>query len=63
MRRFGAALVVVATVADDAWVYWQCMEAIDAAADSGDRVAALLRLPEVRKREGPGPPGGGSGAR
>ncbi|MGQ4516597.1 DUF6099 family protein [Streptomyces sp. DW26H14] len=63
LEEIGAALVVVATVADDAWVYWQCVEAIDAAADSGDRVAALLRLPEVREREGPGPPGGDSGAR
>ncbi|WP_345639816.1 DUF6099 family protein [Streptomyces tremellae] len=60
LEEAGAALVVVATAADDACVYWQCMEAIDAAAESGDRVAALLRLPGIRGRGGPGPPGGGS---
>jgi hypothetical protein len=60
LEEIGAALVLVATVADDAWVYWQCMEAIDAAADSGDRVVALLRLLGVRERDGPWPPGEGA---
>ncbi|MBP0457082.1 DUF6099 family protein [Streptomyces montanisoli] len=66
LEEAGMALVAVATAADDAWVYWQCVEAIDAAAESGDRVTALLGLvagrerePEPCERHGPGPPRGG----
>ncbi|WP_329455089.1 DUF6099 family protein [Streptomyces sp. NBC_01497] len=62
LEEIGAALVLLATVADDAWVYWQCMEAIDAAADSGERAAELLRLLGTRERDGPGPPGRPPGA-
>ncbi|MCF3962170.1 DUF6099 family protein [Streptomyces fuscigenes] len=60
LDEIGTALVLVATVADDAWVYWQCMEAIDAAADSGDRVLELLRILGPRERDGPTPEAGGT---
>ncbi|MFR0356658.1 DUF6099 family protein [Streptomyces sediminimaris] len=37
------ALVGVACAADDEGTYWQCMEAIDAADESRDRVREMLR--------------------
>ncbi|GEB52370.1 MULTISPECIES: DUF6099 family protein [Streptomyces] len=49
LAEAGVALVGVAVSAEDETLYWQCMEAIDAADESGDRVAAILRalaLPE-----------------
>lgn len=45
----GVALVGVAVAAAEEGLYWQCIEAIDAADESGDRVSGLLRglaLPE-----------------
>ncbi|UGY94090.1 DUF6099 family protein [Streptomyces gobiensis] len=44
----GAALVQVAVVAEEEALYWQCLEAIDAADESGDRVAAILRRLALR---------------
>jgi hypothetical protein len=44
-----AALVGVSVSAEEAGGYWQCIEAIDAADESADRVAGMLRglaLPE-----------------
>jgi hypothetical protein len=49
LREAGTALVAVAVGAEEEWLYWQCIEAIDAADESGDRVAGVLRsmaLPE-----------------
>lgn len=39
----GIALVGLASAADDEATYWQCMEAIDAADESRDRVIEMLR--------------------
>ncbi len=39
----GIALVGMASGADDEATYWQCMEAIDAADESRDRVLEMLR--------------------
>ncbi|MFF4086249.1 DUF6099 family protein [Streptomyces nigra] len=39
----GIALVGVASSADDETTYWRCMEAIDAADESRDRVLEMLR--------------------
>ena len=55
LGEVGIALVGVASSADDEATYWQCMEAIDAADESRDRVLEMLRkladrdqvLPEV----------------
>ena len=44
-----AALVGVSVSAEEEGLYWQCIEAIDAADESADRVAGMLRglaLPE-----------------
>ncbi|CAL9589857.1 DUF6099 family protein [Streptomyces albus] len=46
----GVALVGVAVTAEDETLYWQCMEAIDAADESGDRVTAILRTLSMRER-------------
>ncbi|MFE9480004.1 DUF6099 family protein [Streptomyces spororaveus] len=43
LGEVGIALVAVACVTDDEHVYWQCIEAIDAADESSDRVRGLLR--------------------
>jgi hypothetical protein len=43
LGEVGTALVGVACAADDESLYWQCIEAIDAADESGDRVRELLR--------------------
>ncbi|MCF6522682.1 DUF6099 family protein [Streptomyces sp. JJ36] len=45
----GVALVGVAVAAEEEGLYWQCIEAIDAVDEAGDRVAGVLRgmaLPE-----------------
>lgn len=42
LSELGAALVGVACSAEDEAVYWQCIDAVDAAEDSKDRVCALL---------------------
>ncbi|MFE7115861.1 DUF6099 family protein [Streptomyces sp. NPDC057654] len=46
----GIALVTVASASDEDGVYWQCIEAIDAADESSDRVLGLLRRFAVRER-------------
>ncbi|POX51598.1 DUF6099 family protein [Streptomyces sp. Ru72] len=43
LMELGMALVAVASAADDESTYWQCMEAIDAADESRDRVKEMLR--------------------
>ncbi|WP_210584118.1 DUF6099 family protein [Streptomyces sp. GESEQ-35] len=43
LGEVGIALVGLASSADDESTYWQCMEAIDAADESRDRVREMLR--------------------
>ncbi|WP_320775769.1 DUF6099 family protein [Streptomyces sp. CRN 30] len=43
LAETGIALVATACAADDESTYWQCMEAIDAADESRDRVLQMLR--------------------
>lgn len=43
LGEVGIALVGVASAADGENTYWQCMEAIDAADESRDRVTQMLR--------------------
>ncbi|MFF2330642.1 MULTISPECIES: DUF6099 family protein [unclassified Streptomyces] len=45
------ALVGVACETDEQGLYWQCMEAIDAADESMDRVHGMLRRLDERDRE------------
>ncbi|WP_308290396.1 DUF6099 family protein [Streptomyces meridianus] len=47
----GVALVAVACSTEDERIYWECVEAIDTADESGDRVRALLR--KLAARDGP----------
>lgn len=47
----GVALVSVACSTEDERIYWECVEAIDTADESGDRVRALLR--KLAARAGP----------
>ncbi|MEV6684923.1 DUF6099 family protein [Streptomyces sp. NPDC051578] len=50
LGEVGIALVGVACGTDDETLYWQCIESIDAADESSDRVRALLRRISVRER-------------
>ncbi|MET9502461.1 DUF6099 family protein [Streptomyces sp. NPDC006259] len=50
LGEVGIALVGVASAAADEGTYWQCMEAIDAADESRDRVLEMLR--KLAAREG-----------
>ncbi|MFD9859491.1 DUF6099 family protein [Streptomyces alboflavus] len=50
LGEVGIALVTVAMGAEDEGVYWQCMEAIDAADESRDRVLEMLRRLAARER-------------
>jgi hypothetical protein len=43
LGEVGIALVGLASAADDESTYWQCMETIDAADESRDRVLEMLR--------------------
>lgn len=43
LGEVGMALVAVACATDEESLYWQCIEAVDAADESKDRVCALLR--------------------
>ncbi|MEU9331804.1 DUF6099 family protein [Streptomyces sp. NPDC048290] len=43
LGEVGIALVGVASCADDEGTYWSCMEAIDAADESRDRIRDMLR--------------------
>lgn len=54
LGEVGAALFGAAVAAEDEALYWQCVEAIDAADDSGDRVAAILRALSVPEPGGVG---------
>ncbi|MEJ1197512.1 MULTISPECIES: DUF6099 family protein [unclassified Streptomyces] len=49
----GIALVGIACAADDEATYWQCVEAIDAADESRDRVMEMLRKLADRDAELP----------
>ncbi|MCH0561735.1 MULTISPECIES: DUF6099 family protein [unclassified Streptomyces] len=49
LGEVGIALVGVASGADDEARYWQCMEAIDAADESRDRVLEMLRKLAARE--------------
>ncbi|GGX71211.1 hypothetical protein GCM10010358_27100 [Streptomyces minutiscleroticus] len=49
LGEVGMALVGIAAAADDEGTYWQCMEAIDAADESRDRVLELLRKLAARE--------------
>ncbi|MGD1223662.1 DUF6099 family protein [Streptomyces krungchingensis] len=51
LGEVGIALVTVACAADDEGTYWQCMEAIDAADESRDRVLEMLRRLAVRDQK------------
>ncbi|WP_338673528.1 DUF6099 family protein [Streptomyces sp. SCSIO 30461] len=55
LGEVGIALVGVACATDEEGLYWQCIEAIDATDESGDRVQAMLRRlsPQERGRVGP----------
>ena len=52
LGEVGAALVAVAVTADDEALYWQCIEAIDTADESGDRVVGMLRRLASREHGG-----------
>ncbi|SED79982.1 hypothetical protein SAMN04490357_5875 [Streptomyces misionensis] len=49
LGEVGMALVGVASTAADETTYWQCMEAIDAADESRDRVREMLRKLAARE--------------
>jgi len=51
LGEVGIALVGIACAADDEAMYWQCMEAIDAADESRDRVLEMLRRLAARDQE------------
>ncbi|MBT2440178.1 hypothetical protein J7E93_08625 [Streptomyces sp. ISL-36] len=53
LGEVGIALVGVACVTDEEGLYWQCIEAIDAADESNDRVRGMLRRLAVRERDRP----------
>lgn len=55
LGEVGIALVGVAMGADDEGVYWQCMEGMDAADESRDRVLEMLRRLAVREQGLPEP--------
>ncbi|MEV8532014.1 DUF6099 family protein [Streptomyces sp. NPDC051211] len=50
LGEVGIALVGVACATDDDALYWPCIEAIDAADESSDRVRSILRRLSVRER-------------
>ncbi|MER7519740.1 DUF6099 family protein [Streptomyces sp. NPDC126499] len=56
LGEVGIALVGVACATDEDGLYWQCIEAIDAADEAGDRVRTMLRRLAVRERERGRPP-------
>ncbi|MCX4765565.1 DUF6099 family protein [Streptomyces sp. NBC_01275] len=49
LGEVGIALVGLASAAGDETTYWQCMEAIDAADESRDRVLEMLRKLTARE--------------
>ncbi|MFJ3162643.1 DUF6099 family protein [Streptomyces kanasensis] len=56
LGEVGIALVGVACATDEEGLYWQCIDAIDAADESSDRVRVMLRRLTVGDRARP--PGG-----
>ena len=56
LGEVGIALVGVACATDEEGLYWQCIEAIDAADEAGDRVRVMLRRLAVRERARPPDP-------
>ncbi|MEU2182224.1 DUF6099 family protein [Streptomyces thermolilacinus] len=53
LGEVGMALVGVACATDEEGLYWQCIEAIDAADEAGDRVRVMLRRLPVPDRSRP----------
>ncbi|MFJ8669628.1 DUF6099 family protein [Streptomyces sp. NPDC093600] len=53
LGEVGIALVGVACATDEEGLYWQCIEAIDAADEANDRVRGMLRRLAVRERDRP----------
>lgn len=51
LGEVGIALVAVACDTDEEALYWQCIEAIDAADESNDRVGGMLRRLVAMERE------------
>ncbi|MGI5480137.1 DUF6099 family protein [Streptomyces lavendofoliae] len=56
LGEVGIALVGVACATDEEGLYWQCIEAIDAADEAGDRVRVMLRRLVVREHARPPDP-------
>ncbi|MEU4209230.1 DUF6099 family protein [Streptomyces sp. NPDC026206] len=52
LGEVGIALVGVACVCEEDAVYWQCIEGIDAADETTDRIGGLLRRLALRERGG-----------
>ncbi|MDT3400047.1 DUF6099 family protein [Streptomyces sp. B1866] len=52
LAEAGFALVGVASNTEEEALYWQCVEAIDAADEARDRVHGMLKHVEVRERGG-----------
>ncbi|WP_434597820.1 DUF6099 family protein [Streptomyces sp. A5-4] len=50
LGEVGTALVGVACATDEEALYWQCIEGIDAADESSDRVRGMLRRLTVREQ-------------
>ncbi|MEV0094545.1 DUF6099 family protein [Streptomyces sp. NPDC050738] len=53
LGEVGIALVGVGCATDVDGLYWQCIEAVDAADESGDRVRGMLRRLTVREQDRP----------
>ncbi|PVE04099.1 hypothetical protein Y717_14360 [Streptomyces scopuliridis RB72] len=51
LGEVGIALVAVACATDEEGMYWQCIDAIDAVDEAGDRVGVMLRRLVARDRE------------
>ncbi|MBT2508584.1 hypothetical protein J7I98_22370 [Streptomyces sp. ISL-98] len=51
LGEVGIALVGVACATDEEGLYWQCIEGIDAADESSDRVRGMLRRLTVREQD------------
>ncbi|SCK48743.1 hypothetical protein H180DRAFT_04366 [Streptomyces sp. WMMB 322] len=49
LAETGVALVLVAVSAREEGLYWQCVEALDAADESGDRVTGMMRRLEAQE--------------
>ncbi|MFI9720049.1 DUF6099 family protein [Streptomyces sp. NPDC052396] len=52
LGEIGIALVGVACSCEEDGLYWQCIEAIDSADETSDRVSGLLRRIALRERGG-----------